>query len=249
MADQLEIKTPVFEGPMELLLELIEKRKLFINDISLSEVADDFLVYAEQADDFPVEQSSYFILIASTLLLIKSKSLLPNLQLTDEEQTHIDDLELRLALYRRFKELSEHITAQFGMRVSFLPLHPPDTAHLKPSFTPSDDLTMHNCVHAVTNVLNNMPTTEDIPQATVQKVMRLDDMIERLIQRVQNNLNTSFSEFTKTQGTDGAEQKKHVIISFLAMLELAKRGLIHVQQSERFRDIHMETRSLNTPHY
>jgi segregation and condensation protein A len=88
-----KVKTETFEGPLDLLLSLIEKRKLFINDISLAKVADDYVSHIQSLGNFPIADSANFILIASTLLLIKSKSLLPQLTLSEEEQTNVDDLE------------------------------------------------------------------------------------------------------------------------------------------------------------
>ena len=98
-----QIKTEVFEGPLDLLLNLIEKRKLFINDIALSKVADDYIAYLQSQEKFPIAQSADFLVIASTLLLIKSKSLLPNLNLSEEEQHDVNDLERRLKIYQRIK--------------------------------------------------------------------------------------------------------------------------------------------------
>ena len=87
MNTTFKIKTEAFEGPLDLLLNLIEKRKLFINDISISKVADDYIAYIKNLNKFPIRESANFILIASTLLLIKSISLLPNLHLSEEEGT------------------------------------------------------------------------------------------------------------------------------------------------------------------
>ncbi len=95
MGEEYLVKTHIFEGPLDTLLSLIEKRKLFINDISLAQVADDYIAYIKSLNEFPIADSSHFILIASTLVLIKSKSLLPDLNLTTEEQESIDDLEDR----------------------------------------------------------------------------------------------------------------------------------------------------------
>ncbi|MEK7117749.1 MAG: segregation/condensation protein A, partial [Patescibacteria group bacterium] len=86
MDTDFKVKTGDFEGPLELLLELIEKRKLHINDVSLSQVADDFIAHIKSLEEFPMNDSADFILIASTLLLIKSKSLLPTLELTEDEK-------------------------------------------------------------------------------------------------------------------------------------------------------------------
>jgi len=80
------IKTESFEGPLDLLLDLIEKRKLYISDISLAKVTDDFIEHIKNIGGIEIGESAHFILVASTLLLIKSKSLLPELALTEEEQ-------------------------------------------------------------------------------------------------------------------------------------------------------------------
>src|SRR3989344_9116880 len=93
---QFHVKTEVFEGPLDLLLSLIEKHKLHINDVSLSKVTDDYISYVNAQVDFPMGQAADFILVASTLVLIKSKSLLPTLDLSKEEQGDIADLERRL---------------------------------------------------------------------------------------------------------------------------------------------------------
>ena len=67
------VKTAVFEGPLDLLLELVTKRKLFVNDVSLSQVTDDFISYIDKHEEFPIGESAEFIVIASTLMLIKSR--------------------------------------------------------------------------------------------------------------------------------------------------------------------------------
>ena len=103
METDFKVKVGEFEGPLELILDLIEKRKLHISDISLSQVADEFIEYIKSFEEFPMSDSADFILVASTLLLIKSKSLLPNLPLTEEEQGSIEDLENRLSAYKKYK--------------------------------------------------------------------------------------------------------------------------------------------------
>src|SRR3989344_4410007 len=97
---EFKIHIEGFEGPLELLLSLIEKRKLPINDVSLASVTDEYILHIQQQKEFPLSETSHFILIASTLLLIKSKSLLPTLELTEEEAGDIENLERRLKLYK-----------------------------------------------------------------------------------------------------------------------------------------------------
>ena len=91
-----KIKTEVFEGPLDLLLSLVEKRKLFISDISLSKVTDEYIQHISDLPAYSMDDRAQFIVIASTLLLIKAKSLLPNMPLTEDEKGSIEDLESRL---------------------------------------------------------------------------------------------------------------------------------------------------------
>jgi segregation and condensation protein A len=239
---KFEIETPVFKGPLELLLELIEKRKLLINDISLAQVTDDYIAYIKQFESFPVALSANFILVASTLLLIKSKSLLPSLSLTDEESMSIEDLEHRLKLYKRIKELSLHVKAKFGTEMIFLRS---ETRTTKPVFSPHTTMTVSNIFAALKDVVKNFPKPETLPRAIVKKVISLEETIMDLTKRVQSSLKMSFREFSRF----GKEDKVNVIVSFLAMLELVKQGIINVTQDGHFKDIHMETEEVGVPRY
>src|ERR1035437_6794426 len=98
--NSFKIKTEIFEGPLDLLLSLIEKRKLLINDIALSKVADDYIMYLQNQENFPMKDTADFLVIASTLLLIKSRSLLPGMEISEEEQYDINELEARLKIYK-----------------------------------------------------------------------------------------------------------------------------------------------------
>lgn len=237
------VKQGNFEGPLDVLLSLIEKRKLFINDISLAKVADDYLAYIKTLDKFPLADSANFVLIASTLVLIKSKSLLPALELTAEEQGNIADLERRLKIYRRIKELSAGIRERFGKRIAFLP-EPRPTA---PVFSPDVSMTLTAFAVAIKDVLKNLPKSAaaELPKLILEKVMSLEEMITQLTKRVTDSLRVSFRDFSKSDEAS----KVHVIVGFLAMLELVKQGIISVTQERHFDDILMETERLGVPKY
>jgi segregation and condensation protein A len=236
------VKTEVFEGPLDLLLSLIEKRKLFINDISLAKVADDYIEYINRQSEFPMLKTADFILVASTLLLIKSKSLLPSLSLTQEEEGSIEDLELRLKVYKRIKELSRHVRERFGEKIIFAKC--PSRA-VEPLFSPSREISVKNIVLSVQTVLSNLPKAKFIPKAVVEKAISLEEMIDNLTERINKNLKMSFKEFSGI----GKVEKVNIIISFLAMLELVKQGIIKVAQDRHFSDITMETDSVGIPKY
>lgn len=242
MSEGFTIQTDVFEGPLDLLLTLIEKRKLFINDVSLARVTDDFISYTEKAKEFPVSESVNFILIASTLLLIKSKSLLPNLALTEEETESIEDLERRLRLYKRMRELSGHFKNRFGKNVLFTRQ---PTRIRDPIFSPDKHLNISRIEECIRSAIANLPRREVISEAIVKKVVSLEETIERLTERIKGSLKMRFGEFSNSNKTEKIE----VIIGFLAMLELVKRGVISVQQDDAFSDILMESDTVGTPKY
>jgi segregation and condensation protein A len=235
------VKQEHFEGPLDVLLNLIEKRKLFINDISLAKVADDYLAYVKQLGAFPISDSANFVLVASTLVLIKSKSLLPNLELTSDEQGDIADLERRLKIYQRIKELSVGVRALFGKEISF----EPEPRPVDPVFSPDKEMTTKSLLAAIKGVLQSLPKKEFLPKVAVEKIMSLEEMITHLTKRVTDGLRMSFRDFTKNDKTT----KVHIIVSFLAMLELVKQGVISVTQDKHFDDIVMETEDVHTPHY
>lgn len=235
------VKTPIFEGPLELLLSLIEKRKLHINDISLAKVADDYITHIKELPKFPMGEAAHFILIASTLLLIKSKSLLPALTLTEEEQGSIEDLERRLKLYQRIRELSLHVKESFGKDMIFYPRERAFT----PVFSPDNTMTLESISSSINEILKRLPKKEFLPKTVVAKVISLEEMIESLTGRIQSSLKLSFKEFAKI----GKAEKTHIIVSFLAMLELVKQGIVNVVQENHFDDIVIETEKVGVPHY
>jgi len=134
--NQFKIKTEIFEGPMDLLLSLIEKRKLLINDVSLAKVTDDFIAHLQNREVYSIKDTSEFLVIASTLLLIKSRSLIPSLDLSLEEKTDIQDLELKLKIYKRIKELSTYIKSKFGKQIIFFP----NARKATPVFSPGPEM-------------------------------------------------------------------------------------------------------------
>ena len=235
------VKQNSFEGPLDLLLDLIEKRKLFVNDVSLAKVADDYIAYVKNLGEFPVADGAHFVLIASTLLLIKSKSLLPTLNLTTEEQASIHDLEMRLKIYERMRDLAQKVKPLFGTHMMYVR----GDRKQQPVFSPDADMTVGNLFAAAGRVLSNLPKKEFLPKVVVDKVISLEVMIESLTKRVGESLRMSFREFSGSHKGD----RVNIIVSFLAMLELVKQGVIDVSQEKHFDDIHMNTEQIGVPRY
>ena len=230
------IKTTGFEGPFGLLLNLIEKRKLFINDVSLSLVTEDYLSYLNKLGGLPPAEVSSFILVASTLLLIKSKSLLPNLDLTSEEEGDIKNLEERLRLYELFMRLGSNIKNNFGRKIIFAPLERKNDrawGHTTLVFLPDEQITKNSMMTFAENVLGAMPKKKFMPEAEVKKVVSIEEMINKLTDRIKNSLRMNFGDFNGNGKVVTREEKVVVIVGFLAMLELVRQGIIDaIQENE-----------------
>jgi len=244
-----KVKTNVFEGPLDLLLDLVEKRKLFVNDVSLAQVTDDFIKYIESHEEFPLDESAEFILIASTLMLVKSRSLLPMLELTDEEESSIEDLEKRLVVYARIKELSLEIRKIFGQRIIF---EKSPSKNVVVVFSPDSKTNKEEIHSALMRVLESLPKKESLPKTVVKKMVSLEETIEKLADRISKGMKMNFKEFygedLKASGKLTYENKVMIIVGFLAMLELVKRGAIRVNQ-ESGGEIEMESETVTLPNY
>ncbi|HEY9586161.1 MAG TPA: ScpA family protein [Candidatus Paceibacterota bacterium] len=250
----IDLKEQDFVGPIELLYELIEKRKLLIHDISLAKVADDFISYIEKQENFPMGEAAQFLTVASTLLLIKSRSLLPGLILTGEEEEDAKSLERRLALYARMRELSKHIKGRWGNAPLYVPLERKDFEII---FAPSEGVTIANLREAFEKVINLIPKIEKMDSVSVAKVVSLEQMIISLGERLEKAMKISFASLVKEHGgqTHGhkhkmpPEAKKNLIVMFLALLELVKRGVVEAIQKSPKAEILIESKTAATPAY
>ncbi len=238
LENSYRIKTTGFEGPFGLLLRLVEERKLFINDLSLAQVTEDYLNYINKFERLQPGEISSFVVIAATLILIKSKSLLPNLSLTDEEKIDIQNLEERLRLYKLFTQLGGNIKVMFGKKIIF---GPEERKRDNLIFLPDNQITKNSMMILVRQVLGTMPQKISLPEIEVRKVISIEEMIEKLIKRIQNSIGLNFKDFAGKSRT--REEKMFAIVSFLAILELIRNGVLNAVQENYSQDIFIEKQS------
>ncbi len=235
------IRTDVYSGPLDLLIDLIEKRKLLINDISLASVTDDYMAYVAQFEKSPLREMADFIVLASTLLLLKSKSLLPVLELTEQEEETVESLERRLRYYQIFRGAGKVLESIFGKNVSYGRRFAPDRT---PLFT-TDTFTTKEALHtAMVDVLKNLPKKVEKQKVQVRTVVSLETMIDRLRERIEKQFSCKFRDFAGTSG-----ERSTIIVGFLAVLEMVKQGSIMARQTAHFDEIEIEREHSSTPHY
>lgn len=235
------VKTASYEGPFALVLELIEARKLLVNDLALASITEDFVQHVRSQETFPVEETADFIQIAATLLLIKSKSLIPDLQLTEEESADVEDLKRRLEAYEKVREAARELSRIYGRKVMVRPgERPPDAV-----FAPSNDLTKESLEGALARVLAAREAVEQLPTASVKPLVTIEEMMNRLAKRVESAMTLSFKDFA-----GDVKERTEVIVSFLALLELVKQGAVAAEQYDTYGDIRISHSTTSAvPHY
>ena len=241
MDEEFKVKTGEFEGPLDLLLNLIERHKLHISQVSLAQVTDDYVNYLKIQENQPMEAMANFIMVASTLMFIKSLALLPGLQLTEEEKENVSDLEGRLKRLQKIRDLSRHLKERFGRDLIF---DREEGSARVIVFSPTREITLPGILGAIKRLVINLPVKEILPQAIIKKIISLEEVISDLANRVERVIRLSFSDFVKDK-----KDKINVIISFLGLLELVKQDAINIEQKTHFADIEMENKIVGIPRY
>ncbi len=232
-----QVKQESFEGPLEVLLELIEKRKVFVNDISLASVTDDFISYIQGRGMYP-DVVANFLSVAATLILIKARSLLPNLELTKEESESITDLERRLALYQVINNISNSLIKEYGKKISFEGGNRPHSI----VFAPDKNLTLDFLSKLINEISERVPS-KPVPkvEARISVTISITEILDTLQNRIEKILSGNFNDI-RVNAPDGdlKSQKVYTIVSFLGMLELVRRGIIAANQDGEFENIRLE---------
>ncbi len=238
--EKFNFATESFQGPLEALLDLIEARKLSISEVTLADVTDAYLAYVEKLPQMPLGETAQFILVASTLLLIKSRTLLPTLTLSEEERESVDELERRLARYAVIRKAAKGLRKQWGVSPYRFPKRAPLRA---PVFNPAE-ASVERVSGVLQRLISLLPKTEALVEAAVAPVIALEDVIISMKKRITGAFRTHFSELTK-------EKDRHeVVVYFLAMLELVRHGNASVTQDKLFGDIMIESEDVGgTPRY
>jgi segregation and condensation protein A len=237
--DTFSLATDSYQGPLDALLDLIEARKLSISEISLAEVTDAYLAYIEHLPELPLGETSQFILIASTLLLIKSRTLLPDMTLTEDERESVEELERRLARLRVIREAARLLKRGWGSSPYLFARRAPARS---PVFAPAET-SLDVLQRVASKLVSTLPKLESLAEAAVAPVLALEDVINSVKSRLSNALKTRFSELTESK------DKHEVIVHFLAVLELVRAGSASVTQGKLFEDIEIEIDSIGRPRY
>ena len=224
-----KVETEKFQGPLDLLLNLIEENKLSVNEIALAQVSDQYFSYVKGLADFPKFEVANFLVVAATLMLIKSKSLLPGFRLEEKEEVDIAELETRIRMLKAFRKLAGNIRELAASdRISYLRER---MAGLEGGFYPPKEANISVFVNILRLVLEKIPTISELPEKTIERIVSIEEKMTELINRITDKAAQTL------RGVISTENRQEIIVTFLAMLELLKQGLVVVRQEKDFGDI------------
>lgn len=234
--EQYSVRLEGFQGPMELLMHLIDKNKIDIYDIPIASLTEQYIDYLDQFREFNIEIASEFLLMAATLLQIKSRMMLPKKSKPQEEAEEDPRQELveRILEYRRYKSVStvlENMQIQQGRFFARQPMDLP-VQHIPP-----DNLSMNDLLRAFNSVLA-MGRELKIPDALVEPdEYSISDQMELLLSLL--NKSGGCMAF---EDAFRSNNRSELITTFLALLELIKLKSVVVQQMGSFERIYIKIR-------
>ena len=229
-ATAFQFQLPVFEGPLDLLLYLIEREELDVTAVSLAEVTNQYLSYLRSGDQVDATALAEFIATGARLLLLKSRALLPQPDTDDEDVEELgEDLVQRLREYRRFKEAAgmlQDIEAE-GRRTYPREAPPPEL----PLPTGLDGITLDLLAEIVREVLERQP--DEAPELVVEREeVTVEEKVAELTRALQRQSRVSFRSFISS-----CRSRLEVIVAFIAVLELIKALRLEAAQDAPFGDI------------
>ena len=208
------VNLEVFQGPLDLLLHLIEKMEIDIYNIPIAQLTESYLEYINNNDDFSLENAEEYIVMAATLLHIKSKNLLPKFEneaIEDEE-----DLVQQLLDYKNYKELSEKLDNLQRMRAQFLDkesINIDVEASIETLRVPSSKL-----LRAMENILRSFDDKEnEISMVSYRREVSFEEVKEELVNKFKNKIKMNFFDLVKTYS-----QKNEIVLMFIGVLAMIK---------------------------
>lgn len=227
-----EVKLEQFEGPLSLLLKLIEENNFDITKISLAKVTDQYVSHMRNVEEARSVDLADFLVVAAKLLYIKSKALMPFLVWDDEED---GDLEKQLKLYKEFLEASGKIKKMINKKRFTFAREKQLTAN-DILFNPPQSVNIHRIAEIFNDVLAKLEPIFELPKKLIEKTISLKEKISQIKDLIIGQKSFSFNHLIET-----AENKTEIIVSFLAILELVKQNEADIRQEFLFEEIIIES--------
>jgi segregation and condensation protein A len=228
------IATPVYEGPLDLLLQLIERAELDITKLSLAQVTDQYLEYIRHLPDLVADEVSAFLVIAAKLIQIKSEALLPRPpQREPGEEDPGEALARQLIIYKRYREIAGILSQreEAGLK-TYLRIAPPPKLEGNIDLT---GITIDDITAAAQQIFSDISREEALRAAVPPARVTIREKITLITDYLRHRKSVSFRALVNHESS-----RLEVVVTFLAMLELIKRHLVRASQEGLFGDISLE---------
>lgn len=232
-AGDYNVTTPVYEGPLDLLLQLIEHADLDITSLSLALVTDQYLEYIHQMH-VPADEISAFLVVATKLLQIKSEALLPRAPSREigEEDTG-EALARQLRVYKRFKEMADWLDDRAGRNLhTYLRVAPPPKIEARVDLS---NITLADLMAAAQNIFAEEAEKRSLGTIITAPRITIREKITAIAAILDKNKNATFHDLCGKKPS-----RLEIVVTFLALLELVKRYQVAAQQEALFSEIHIE---------
>lgn len=232
------IKLENFEGPLDLLCHLIDKNKMDIYDIKLSEITDQYIAYISQMEEMNLEVTSEFLIMASTLLYIKSKNLLPT-EVEDERELTEEELLQRVIEYKKYKEISKKIR-EFYEQNSKRCFKLQENIEL-PKQKLEREYKKETIIELYTQIVENNKNRLNQNAKNIEKIAITDtytvgSKVKEMFRELLRKPKFIFNKLYKVSESN----KNEVVTAFTGLLELSRRSKVITSQEELFGDIVVE---------
>ncbi|MFA6105423.1 MAG: segregation/condensation protein A [Patescibacteria group bacterium] len=222
-----ELKLEKFEGPLDLLLQLIENEKLAITDVSLSDVTDQFFQFLSGMDENRSDELADFLVIATRLVYIKSRQLLPYLYPPEEEGLSLSE---QLKFYKRYADASKFVEKLWGEgKMAYGRVEP---APVLTGFTAPQNATAVELKNSFVLLLKRLKPINPLPEVRIDHTVSVQQKIKSIYESLKKLNQLSFKDIFNSDSN-----RSEVIVSFLALLELLKQEKISVNQKNSFNDM------------
>ncbi len=230
----ISIKLEVFEGPLDLLFHLIEKAKIDIYDIPIAEITEQYIDYLNMMKNMDMDLASEFLVMAATLLIIKSKMLLPKTPMEEENyEDPREELVIKLLEYKKFKEVSELLKDRYSRNENSVFKDSDLADALIDSYELPDKISIELLIEKFQNILIKKEKSEKREHKRLYKdSITVEEKIVVLLDILTHKRWTSFDKLL-----EDCDDRLEMIISFLALLELIKNKRVRAKQSKSFDSI------------
>ena len=231
---EINIKLDVFEGPFDLLLTLLERNKLEITDIRISLIADQYLDVLKE--HFNMEMASEFLVMASWLMHLKSKRLLPKQEKEEEEEITEEELARRLAQYKKYRDATPEITERYRYWSRAYYKMPEALEFPKKYALPEIEPDAFAECFAEVRRRGRLRRNDD--RETMERILKVEkvslrDKMKQVVKSVFHRARAKFSELFSFEKSSRTE----IVTGFLALLELERRKRVRAEQTENFGEI------------